>query len=164
MAKRSRAVQLLSRKLDDIPTRPELVQYERRFVELYDAVQSKLAETRRYFDAYNVLTDTKKFLLKEISLLNSLQGQVTEAVKSPEGRASLVSSLRGIKEGVNANLDRVNEKLAAEQAGVAALQAKFSAAQQRQRQYLTLVKQFQEACAKEDELRRRVQDLRGATA
>jgi hypothetical protein len=31
-------------------------------VELYGTVQSKLAETRRYFDAYNVLTDTKKFL------------------------------------------------------------------------------------------------------
>ena len=39
-------MQLLSRKLDDIPTRPELLQYEKRFVELYDTVQSKLSETR----------------------------------------------------------------------------------------------------------------------
>ena len=98
------------------------------------------------------------------SLLNSLQGQVTEAVKSPEGRASLVSSLRGIKEGVSANLARVNDKLAAEKACVAALQTKFSAAQQRQRQYLTLVKQFQEACAKEDALRQQAQELRGSGA
>jgi hypothetical protein len=95
VAKRTRAVQLLARKLDDIPTRAELVQYERRFAELYGAVQSKLSETRRHFDAFNVLADTRRFLAKEISLLNSLQEQVTEAVASPEGRASLVSSLRG---------------------------------------------------------------------
>ena len=30
---------LLTRKLDDVPTRPELLQYEKRFVELYEAVQ-----------------------------------------------------------------------------------------------------------------------------
>lgn len=164
VAKRSRAVQLLSRKLDDIPTRPELIQYERRFVELYDTVQTKLAETRRYFDAYNVLTDTKKFLQKEISLLNSLQGQVAEAVKTEEGRTSLVSSLRGIKEGVGKNLDRVNGKLASEQAALVAMQAKFNAVQQRQRQYLTLVKQFQEVCAREDDLRRTLAELKASSA
>ena len=29
---------LIQRKIDDIPTRTELVQYERRFVELHDQV------------------------------------------------------------------------------------------------------------------------------
>jgi len=53
-------------------------------------------------------------------------------------------------------LDRANGKLAAEQAGVVTLQTLFGAAQQRQRQYLTLVKQFQEACAREDDLRRQL--------
>jgi hypothetical protein len=52
------------------------------------------------------------------------QGPSGEAVKTEEGQASLVSSLRGVREGVAANLDRVNEKLRAEQAMVAALQTR----------------------------------------
>ena len=53
LSKRSRAVALLSRKLEDIPTRAELIQYERRFDELFDTVQAKLKETRKYFAAHN---------------------------------------------------------------------------------------------------------------
>jgi hypothetical protein len=34
-----RAVSLLTRKLDEIPSGPELMQYEKRFVELYEQVQ-----------------------------------------------------------------------------------------------------------------------------
>jgi hypothetical protein len=30
---------MLQRQIDDVPTRTELVQYERRFVELYDQVR-----------------------------------------------------------------------------------------------------------------------------
>jgi hypothetical protein len=38
LAKRTRAVALISAKLDEMPARPELMQYEKRFVELYEQV------------------------------------------------------------------------------------------------------------------------------
>ena len=47
LAEKNQALALIQRKIDDIPTRTELVQYERRFVELYDQVASKLDETRK---------------------------------------------------------------------------------------------------------------------
>ena len=65
-----------------------------------------------------------------------------------------------MREGVTANLDRVNDKLRSEQAIVAALQTRFNAVQGEQRQYLTLVKSFQEACAQEAVLRERLEQLR----
>ncbi len=39
MAERSREIAALARQLDDIPSRAELVQYERRFLELFDQVR-----------------------------------------------------------------------------------------------------------------------------
>ena len=109
--KRSRAVALLSRKLEDIPTRAELIQYERRFDELFDTVQAKLKETRKYFAAHNVLADTKKYLLKEISLLDSVHRQVRPALETVNGKASLVTALESIRSGVEANVRLVEEKL-----------------------------------------------------
>ena len=37
-------------------SRAELVQYERRFVEVYEQIAANLEETRRYYTKYNTLT------------------------------------------------------------------------------------------------------------
>lgn len=55
-----------SRIIDDVPTRTELIQYERRFVELYQQVEWKLEETRKYYDMYNTLDTTLSHIQKEV--------------------------------------------------------------------------------------------------
>lgn len=55
-----------SRTIDDVPTRTELIQYERRFGELYQQVAWKLEETRKYYDLYNTLETTYTFIQKEV--------------------------------------------------------------------------------------------------
>ena len=49
----------LSRRHDAVPLRAELVQYQRRFVELYDEIASKHRETKQYYTLYNSLEDQK---------------------------------------------------------------------------------------------------------
>ena len=39
LSKKSRAIATVLRKIDEVPMRSELIQYERRFVELYDQVR-----------------------------------------------------------------------------------------------------------------------------
>jgi hypothetical protein len=69
---RTREIMRLSRLLDDIPSRQELQQYERRFVELFDEVSEKLDETRKYYTVYNTLDKKRQYLVKEESLLTSM--------------------------------------------------------------------------------------------
>lgn len=54
------------RIIDDVPTRSELIQYERRFVELYQQVAWKLDETKKYYSLYNTLDNTLSFIQKEV--------------------------------------------------------------------------------------------------
>lgn len=153
LAKRSRAVALLSRKLDELPARPELMQYEKRFVELYEQITAKLEETRRYYDGYNTLMDTKKFLTKEISLLNSIRSQFEAAVQTPEGREAMIQQLDGINKGLEQNFTKANDKLVAEQITLKAQQEKHQQMILQQRQYFTLVKEFQELCSQSEKMR-----------
>ena len=60
VAERNLAIAAKVRLIDDIPTRTELIQYERRFVELYSQVALKLGENKKYFETYNTLEDTYK--------------------------------------------------------------------------------------------------------
>ncbi|KAG8223689.1 hypothetical protein J437_LFUL004054 [Ladona fulva] len=72
LAKHTRVVASLKRHLDDVPGRAELAQYQRRFLELYNQVASKHRETKQFYTLYNTLDDTKLYLSKELSLLNSI--------------------------------------------------------------------------------------------
>lgn len=66
LAEANLEVAAASRMIDDTPSRTELIQYERRFVELYQQVAWKLEETRKYYDMYNTLDTTLGFLQKEV--------------------------------------------------------------------------------------------------
>ncbi|ETV92397.1 hypothetical protein, variant [Aphanomyces invadans] len=72
VAKESQAVVAVMRKIDDIPSRSELIQYEKRFAELYDEVALTLDETRKYYSIYNSQETTLEFLDKEVR--SSAQG------------------------------------------------------------------------------------------
>ena len=65
-AKKNREIAMVQRKIDEIPSRTELQQYQRQFVELYEQVSSKFTETRKYYNSYNTLNDTRQFLQKEV--------------------------------------------------------------------------------------------------
>ncbi len=88
LSKKAQEIQLLRRKIDDVPTRTELVQYvleslgslrlnfstcvryERRFVELYEQVAGTTDETKKYYTTYNTLQNTKDFILKESKVMD----------------------------------------------------------------------------------------------
>ena len=69
-------------------------QYEKRFVELYEQITAKLEETRRYYDVFNTLQETKKLLQKEISLLNSIESQFETAMSNYDGKSKFVFSVK----------------------------------------------------------------------
>ena len=58
-AERGKEVQLLEHQLDAIPSRYELVQYQKRFVELDNQVAAEYAETQQFVTLYNTLQDQK---------------------------------------------------------------------------------------------------------
>ncbi|XP_050938178.1 uncharacterized protein LOC103488264 isoform X2 [Cucumis melo] len=133
----------LKRLLDDVPTQTELIQYERRFSELYINIQDKLRQTRRYYATYNALLEIKDLMLKETSLLNSISSQFQDAIASSASKMKLIDSMVGILKGIQQKLDKVNLSHQEEQQVCNALKEKYAAAAVEQRRCYTLLKAFQ---------------------
>eukprot|EP00164_Ancoracysta_twista_P004108 GFYU01005517.1.p1 GENE.GFYU01005517.1~~GFYU01005517.1.p1 ORF type:complete len:127 (+),score=26.13 GFYU01005517.1:237-617(+) len=95
------------RNIEDIPTRTELIQYERRFVELYEQVAMKLQETRKYYHTFNNLTDKKTHLAKEVSLLTNIDETFGQCMASKDGKEKFTSSMGNIITGVNTTVSKV---------------------------------------------------------
>ncbi|XP_010249912.1 PREDICTED: coiled-coil domain-containing protein 93 isoform X2 [Nelumbo nucifera] len=153
LATKLRKTLVLKRQLDDRPSQTELIQYERRFSELYVQIQEKLRQTRKYYATYNALLEKKELMLKETSLLNSISSQFQDTINSTTGRVKLINSMEGIVKGTQQKLERVQLGLQAEQKVCDALKEKYTAAIAEQRHCSSLLKAFQEECARNERLR-----------
>lgn len=153
LASRLRETLALKRLLDDVPTQTELIQYERRFSELYINIQDKHRQTRRYYATYNALLEIKDLMLKEISLLNSISSQFQDAIANSMSQMKLIESMEGILKGIQQKLDKVLLSHQEEQQVCNALKEKYAAATAEQRRCYALLKAFQEECAKNEKLR-----------
>lgn len=153
LAEKCREVALLQRQVDDVPAQSELIQYERRFVELYLHIQRKLRETRKYFATYNALAEAHELTMKETSLLNSIHSQFEAAMMTTGGRVKFVESMDGIVKGVKQKLGKMEKRFQAEKDTYSTLKEKHVACVAAQRNYFSLLKLFQEECARSEKLR-----------
>ncbi|KAL2543857.1 paramyosin-related [Forsythia ovata] len=158
LAAKLRAIVLLKRQLDEVPSQAELIQYELRFSELYTQIQKKLRQTRKHYDTYNALMEIKELMLKETSLLNSISMQFQDAITSADGRIKLINSLEGILKGIQQRLGKEQTTLQSEQKICDSLKEKYAAAISEQRHSYSLLKLFQEECARNERLRARLHE------
>ncbi|KAH7524750.1 uncharacterized protein LOC107421287 [Ziziphus jujuba] len=152
LASKLRAILAVKHRLDDMPSQSELIQYERRFSELYVHIQGKHQQTQKHYDTYNTLLEIKELMLKEISLLNSISSQFQDAIASAPGRMKLIDSMEGIVKSSQQKLEKVQLGLQDEHKVCDALKEKYTAAIAEQRHLYSLLKAFQEECAKNERL------------
>ncbi|XP_045476300.1 coiled-coil domain-containing protein 93 [Harmonia axyridis] len=111
VAKKNRAISTLQRRIDEIPSRPELSQYQKRFIELYNQISAKHKETKQYYSLYNTLEDTRQYMKKELSLLNSVIDNYPEAMRSKEGKEEFLQQFSNILEGIKQSKLKLEQRL-----------------------------------------------------
>uniref|UniRef100_K3X990 Uncharacterized protein n=1 Tax=Globisporangium ultimum (strain ATCC 200006 / CBS 805.95 / DAOM BR144) TaxID=431595 RepID=K3X990_GLOUD len=152
LAKQTREIQLKMRKIDEIPTRIELVQYEKRFLELYEEVALTLEETRKYYCTYNTLQTTQEFLEKEISLINSIHENFDVAMSSKTATQAFFMQLDGIIQNVQGTVAKQQSLRADHQANVETLDSKYQVLLEKERTYVNVIREFQRECEKNERL------------
>lgn len=157
VASQSREVQLKMKQIDEIPTRIELIQYEKRFVELYDEVALTLEETRKYFCVYNTLKTTHEFLEKEISLINSIHENFDVAMGSKVATQAFFSQIDTIVHNIQGTLAKQRSLRDGHQGELETLDSKYQLLLDRERLYVNSVREFQKECEKNDRLSSRMQ-------
>jgi hypothetical protein len=152
LAKRNLEIAKMIRLLDDVPTRTELMQYERRFAELYEEVAAKLEENRKYVNMYNSLDQRREFLVKQVALMDSINEQFEGAMSSSKSKASFLAQFEKIVGGMANNLDKLKFKDTIVREKLESARAENQELIDGQRQYFKAVKDFQEECDRNERL------------
>ncbi|KAF8796419.1 Coiled-coil domain-containing protein 93 [Argiope bruennichi] len=150
LARKNREIATLQRKFDEVPSRAELSQYQKRFVELYNQVAAKHKETLQFYTLYNTLEDTRMYIMKEVDLLNSIQENFTEAMASQASKVEFLAQLETIVERILQNKSKVEKKRLEEKKQRDMLNDQLLDLIEKQRLYFKTVKDFKEECRKNE--------------
>lgn len=161
LASKNQEIAKINRMIDEIPTRAELLQFERRFVELYELVQDKLVETRKYYNLYNTLNDSYTYMENEVKLLDSIIEGFPMAMKSKSGQQKFLESFDKIIQGIDQTKVQLTNDQESEGTVRDVLAQKQTKMQEKQRKYFKAVKEFQEECFKNEKYAETLENLEG---
>ncbi|XP_057395420.1 coiled-coil domain-containing protein 93 isoform X1 [Balaenoptera acutorostrata] len=151
-ARRNREIAILHRRIDEVPSRAELIQYQKRFIELYRQISAVHKETKQFFTLYNTLDDKKVYLEKEISLLNSVHENFSQAMASPASRDQFLRQMEQIVEGIKQNRMKMEKKKQENKMRRDQLNDQYLELLEKQRLYFKTVKEFKEEGRKNEVL------------
>ena len=95
-AKRNREISRWERQIDEYPSRAELNQYQRRFLDLWGQMSARLREAKQYYLQYNVHADSTQYYAKESTLLDSIYENFEMAMKTAGGKEQLLKQMEQI--------------------------------------------------------------------
>eukprot|EP01132_Coremiostelium_polycephalum_P002788 gene2788-3467_t len=157
--KKNRDISLLQRLLDELPSRAELLQYQRQFVELSEQSDSKLTETRQFYTTYNTLEDKRALLEYELSILQSIQNKYNVAMSSKSNKEMFIKSMDLIISGIQEALEKSEKKWSNEKLKHDLLSDQYIALVEQERNYYKLTKEFEEECRKNELLQSKLSQL-----
>uniref|UniRef100_A0A665W0E6 Coiled-coil domain-containing protein 93 n=1 Tax=Echeneis naucrates TaxID=173247 RepID=A0A665W0E6_ECHNA len=150
-ARRNREIAVLQRKIDEVPSRVELTQYQKRFVELYSQVAATHKETKQFFTLYNTLDDKKVYLEKEVNLLNSIHDNF-QAMSSAAAKEQFLRQMEQIVEGIKQSRIKMEKKKQENKMRRDQLNDEYLELLDKRRLYFKTVKDFKEECRKNEML------------
>ncbi|NP_001085446.1 coiled-coil domain-containing protein 93 [Xenopus laevis] len=152
LARRNREIAILHRKIDEVPSRAELTQYQKRFIELYGQVSATHKETKQFFTLYNTLDDKKVYLEKEVNLLNSVHDNFQQAMASPSVRDQFLRQMEQIVDGIRQSRNKMEKKKQENKMKRDQLNDEYLELLEKQRLYFKTVKEFREECRRNETL------------
>jgi hypothetical protein len=141
LAEKNREVAVLQRKLESKPSQTELTQFQRRFVELYEQINLKVEENRRFYASYNALIEVRNLLESEISTLDSFKQGFTQSKKKSE-KESFAENVTGAISQVVGKTKKAQEKQRALAENLKELEKKYKSLEEIERSYYQMVKEF----------------------
>eukprot|EP00116_Pleurobrachia_bachei_P003109 sb/3463371/ len=98
-AKKNYAISALRRQIEAIPSRVELIQYQKRFEELHIQTGQVHTEAKQFYALFNNLSDTKSYLEKHLVRLNSINENFLRSMSDIETGYIFLQQFEQIVEG-----------------------------------------------------------------
>ncbi|KAK6140979.1 hypothetical protein DH2020_025277 [Rehmannia glutinosa] len=158
LAAKLRSIVSLKRQLGEVASQAELIQYPSTRPGMNFGSLNLILRFRCQISLSCFSNVLKNCLIRYILLILLLHAKFQNAITSADGRIKLINSLEGILNGTQQKLERVELTQQSEQKLYDSVKGKYAAAISEQRQSSSLLKLFQEECARNERLRAQIHE------
>lgn len=157
LGRRKREIARLQRVLDDVPSRGELQQYERRFIELFEDINATREEIDKRFATYNFQNGERQILQQEHDLVRSIQTSFGPGMRTASTQAQFLTQTQQFVKQAQTLAAAQRAKLATSSAARDTKAAALDKMADRQRAYFRAVKQLQQLADRNEDLAARME-------
>lgn len=117
---------------------------------VYSIVSAKHKETKQYYTLYNTLEDTRLYMKKELSLLNSISENYPDAMRTSGGKGEFIIQFQNIFDSIHQSKIKVEQKLIEEKEKRDHLSILLQRCIEQQRKYAGSIRQLAVECSKHE--------------
>lgn len=161
VASENRNINIIQRKIENCPSKVELIQFNKRLVELFENMNLKSEENRKYINLYNTVQETRRLFQQEQKYINEINSsyQNCKAKKEKETlKNNIAATLQAIKNNIEKSV-KACEDMKQEQIKVNKV---YQENILQEKEHFLRIKEFEDECDKNDELRAKMKQLKKA--
>jgi hypothetical protein len=105
VAVQNRNINIVQRKIENIPSHVEITQFHKRLMELFENLNLKAEENRRYINLYNTVQETKKLFTQERKYINEIN-QSYRGCKNKKEKEVLKNNIAATLAAIKGNIEK----------------------------------------------------------
>lgn len=137
----NKIINLLTRKIQVFPSKLELIQYQKRFQELYDQINSVSENSKNILNELNSKEEVKKLLNQKLEVFVQLKDAYKNC-KTKKDKENFKENLAQIIDSLNESQKRSNEKLKLLGKNIEENNQKLNELQMYENKYMKLIKEY----------------------
>ena len=147
LAEQSKSISILQRKIEQCPSKTELAQYMHRFCDLYNEVNWRNEESKKYLNLYNTLTDTLMMCNQNLKYLKESR-DTYQSIKSKKDKETFLKKLGQLVEYVFGNEKTMKNSIDKIQREKEQSDKMLEDMLTDERNYFRILNEFQKECSK----------------
>lgn len=151
LADQNRQITIIQRKIETCPSNIELSQFNKRLVELFDSLNFKSDENRKYFNLFNTVQDTKTLFTQESNYLAEISATFKKA-QNKKAKEVLLFNLQNIQKITQGNVKKSTDELEQCKGQYRTLQQQFDTCIMEEKEHFKRIKEFEAACDLNEQL------------
>lgn len=146
---------MLQRKIENCPSKQEITQFHKRLVELFDNLNLKSEENRRYVNLFNTVMETKRLFRQQYDYLKEINDSY-KTCKQKKEKEVLLHNIQNVLGIIDKNINQSSDSLNKLKVDYQRVQASYNESILREKDHFKRIKEFEDECDKNDALRAQI--------
>jgi chromosome segregation ATPase len=148
----NRNITVIQRRMENCPSKIEITQFHKRLVELFDNLNLKSEENRRYVNLYNTVMETRRLFRQQTDYMKEINDSY-KSCKQKKEKEVLLHNIQNVLKIIDQSISQSTESLNKLRVDSQRVQAQYNESIMREKDHFRRIKEFEDECDKNDELR-----------